>query len=157
MITNESITLTKFFTSTRSSIYVISLKDTILFKRYIFYLTFENSPIQSWNLSSTSCCQSFKTEDVRTKCFSSLLINGVGNFSYTVSLSAIRMSLHNNNCYINVMMFHLALRPLLEIFMHSALHSVSLQSKVNVSVVSIVHIVLVQHIIQAFIQVFQIE
>ena len=42
---------------------------------------------------STSFCQSNSTVSVRTKCFSSRLIRGVGNFSYTVSFSAIRINL----------------------------------------------------------------
>ena len=41
--------------------------------------------------------------------------------------------------------------------MHSAFHSVSLQSKVNISQFSIVHVVLVQHVVQALIQVFQVK
>ena len=35
-------------------------------------------------------------EDVSTKCFSSRLIKGVGNLSYTVSFSAIRINLQKN-------------------------------------------------------------
>ena len=36
---------------------------------------------------------------------------------------------------------------ILEVIMHSALHSVGLKSEVNISVVPIVHVVLIQHII----------
>ena len=41
--------------------------------------------------------------------------------------------------------------------MHSAFHSVGLKSKVNVSVLSITHVILVEHIVQALIEVLEVE
>ena len=41
--------------------------------------------------------------------------------------------------------------------MHSAFHSVGLKSKINISAVPIVHVVLVEHIIQALIEVLKVE
>ena len=41
--------------------------------------------------------------------------------------------------------------------MHSTLDTVGLKSKVYISTVSIVHVVLVKYIIQALIEVFQVE
>ena len=46
-----------------------------------------------FNLSTISFCGSVSIVEVTTKCFSSLLINGVGNSLYTVSFSAIRIIL----------------------------------------------------------------
>ena len=46
---------------------------------------------------------------------------------------------------------------LLKIFVDSALHTVSLKTKVNISKFSIMQIVLVEHVIQALIQVFEVE
>ena len=46
---------------------------------------------------------------------------------------------------------------LLEVIVHSTLHSVCLKSKVNIPVLSIVHVVLVQHIVQALVEVFKVE
>ncbi len=54
---------------------------------------FEKSWIQVLKSSKISLCHFSSTEEVRTKCFSRRLIRGVGNFSYTVSFSAIRISL----------------------------------------------------------------
>ncbi len=119
------------------------------------YLILENPLTHSLKCSNTSCCQSFKTDEVRTKCFSSRLISGVGNFSYTVSLSAIRINLKN--------MHHYLITPydfsfvLLEIIVYSALYSVGLKSKVNISAVSIVHVVLVQYIVQTLVEILQVE
>ena len=53
----------------------------------------ENISIQFSKSSKTAGCQSVRTDLVRTKCFSSRLIRGVGNFSYTVALSAIKINL----------------------------------------------------------------
>ena len=65
--------------------------------RYVYnnslYLVLENAWIQFSNSLRALCCQLSNTEEVSTKCFSSLLMSGVGNFLYTVSFSAIRMSL----------------------------------------------------------------
>lgn len=41
--------------------------------------------------------------------------------------------------------------------MHSAFHPVGLKSKVNVSVLSIMHVVLVEHVIQALIKVLKVK
>ena len=41
--------------------------------------------------------------------------------------------------------------------MYSTLHSVGLEPEVNISAVTIVHVVLVEHIIQALIEVLQVE
>ena len=41
--------------------------------------------------------------------------------------------------------------------MHSAFDSVRLKSKIHISVFPIVHVVLIQHIIQALIEVFKVE
>ena len=46
---------------------------------------------------------------------------------------------------------------LLEIFVHPTFHSVGLKSKVHISVVPIVHVVLVEHIVQALVEIFQVE
>ena len=46
---------------------------------------------------------------------------------------------------------------LLEVVVHTALHSVGLKSKINISVFSIMHVVLVQHVIQALVEVFKVE
>ena len=45
----------------------------------------------------------------------------------------------------------------LEVVMHSALDSVGLQSKVDIPTPSMVDVVLVEHVIQALIQVLQVE
>ena len=41
--------------------------------------------------------------------------------------------------------------------MYSTSHTVSLQAKINISVATIIDVVLVEHVIQAFIKVFQVE
>lgn len=41
--------------------------------------------------------------------------------------------------------------------MHSASHTVSLQAKINISVATIIDVILVEHVIQAFVKVFQVE
>ena len=41
--------------------------------------------------------------------------------------------------------------------MHSALHSMCLQSEINISDTSMIHVVLVQYIIQALIEVLQVK
>ena len=48
-------------------------------------------------------------------------------------------------------------KTLLEVIVHSALHLVSLKSKIHISVSPIVHVVLVEHIIQALVEVLKIE
>ena len=45
----------------------------------------------------------------------------------------------------------------LEVVMHSALDSVGLQSEVDIPTPSMVDVVLVEHVIQALIQVLQVE
>ena len=45
---------------------------------------------------------------------------------------------------------------LLKVFMHPAFDSMGLQSEVNIPTTPVVDVVLVEHIIQALIQVFQI-
>ena len=55
--------------------------------------TCEKSFIHSSIFLSVSVCQFSNTEEYRTKCFSSLLMSGVGNSSYTVVFSAMRISL----------------------------------------------------------------
>ncbi len=45
----------------------------------------------------------------------------------------------------------------LEIIMDSTTDTVSLQTKVNVSVATVVDVVLVQHIVQALVEVFKVE
>ena len=57
------------------------------------YFILENLVIQSSNCFRTSFCHSFSTDDVKTKCFSSRLMRGIGNFLCTVSLSAITINL----------------------------------------------------------------
>jgi hypothetical protein len=85
-------------------------------------------------------------------------MSGVGNFLYTVAHSAIRINLKQEkiaktfNANVSNLVPHV-----LEVIVHSALHSVRLKSKVNVSAVSIVHVVLVQHIVQALVEVFKVE
>ncbi len=46
---------------------------------------------------------------------------------------------------------------ILEVIVHSALYSMGLKSKVNISAISIVHVVLVQHIVQTLVEVFKVE
>ena len=48
-------------------------------------------------------------------------------------------------------------RDSLEVVMHPALGSVSLQSEVDIPTPSMVDVVLVEHVIQALIQVLQVE
>ena len=64
-------------------------------ERERYYLIVENIVIQFSNCFSTSFCQSLSTDDVKTKCFSSRLMRGIGKFSCTVSLSAIMISLQD--------------------------------------------------------------
>ena len=41
--------------------------------------------------------------------------------------------------------------------MNSALHSMGLKPQINVSIVPIMHVVLVQYIVEAFIEVFKVK
>ena len=45
----------------------------------------------------------------------------------------------------------------LEVFMHSALDSVGLQAEVNVATPPMIDVVLVEHVIQALVQVLQVQ
>ena len=46
---------------------------------------------------------------------------------------------------------------LLEVIIHPAFNSVGLQPKVNISTLSNMNVILVEHVIQALIQVLQVE
>ena len=46
---------------------------------------------------------------------------------------------------------------LLEVIVHSAFHSVGLKSKIHISVFPTVHVVLVEHVIQALVEVLEVE
>ena len=46
---------------------------------------------------------------------------------------------------------------LLEVVMNPAFNTMSLKSQVNISAIPIVHVVLIEYIIETFIQVFKVE
>ena len=88
------------------------------------YFILENLAIQFSNCFSTSCCQSLSTDDVKTKCFSSRLMSGIGNFLCTVSLSAITINLQVMKPEIQWIATHTAMNIQLtwSCYVHGILH-----------------------------------
>ena len=61
--------------------------------KYIYPCTWVNPSIHCSNVRSATCWSGSRMVDVVTRCFSRRFISGIGNLSYTLSLSAMRMSL----------------------------------------------------------------
>ena len=105
----------------------------------------ENLLIHSINFFKRDSCHGSRIDEVRTKCFSRRLIRGVGNFSYTVSFSAMRISL---KMYVIQSLVTTCMHAcVLEVVVHSASHSVCLKSQVHILAVSMVDVILVQDIV----------
>lgn len=143
LISNKGLLSTENFTFT-----VITAKSraVVYLKRYIYtmvYFILENLVIQSSNWFSTSFCQSLSTDDVKTKCFSSRLISGIGKFLCTVSLSAITINLQEMKPEIQWIHILQWTFNWLEVIMYTALYTVTLKSKVNISAVPVMQVVLV--------------
>ena len=78
LVTNESISSGES-SSSKTVKGCITITD-IISRDYKIYFVSQNWDIHTSNCSNKSFCQSSRTEEVRTKCFSRRLMSGVGNF-----------------------------------------------------------------------------
>ena len=119
------------------------------------YPVIEKVSIHSSNSFKIISCHGSRIDEVSTKCFSKRLISGVGNFSYTVSFSAIRINLTFQR--LQQSSFYYDHPILLEIVINLATHPVCLETQVHIFIVTKVYIVLVKNIVQTLIEVIQVE
>ena len=72
----------------------IHMQETLM-QQVAYPCTLVKPPIHCFNVFSAFCWSVNRMVDMLTRCFSRRFIKGIGNLSYTLSFSAMRMSLDN--------------------------------------------------------------